>query len=128
MGLYEWRVAGRDLDVFTAMDENGDGLLTAEECLKWQRMSAADRAKAESSAKSAPRVGSTGVTVKPTGDKSGKPGILLGPGGEKPVKPDKPGKGGDGPPKGEKPGKGEAPSFKGEGKDTSKLIPADKKK
>jgi hypothetical protein len=34
VGLYEWKAAGKPLDEFRAMDQNGDGFLTAEEVLR----------------------------------------------------------------------------------------------
>jgi hypothetical protein len=48
VGLYEWRAEGRPVDEFTAMDRNGDFLLTPEELLRFvaqrsrQRPAAAD--------------------------------------------------------------------------------------
>lgn len=35
VALYEWRVSGRPLSEFTAMDLNGDGLITPEEYLRY---------------------------------------------------------------------------------------------
>jgi EF hand len=37
IGLYEWKAAGRPINEFLAMDQNGDGLLTVEEVLRWQK-------------------------------------------------------------------------------------------
>jgi hypothetical protein len=37
VGLYEWKAAGRPVDDFVAMDLNGDGFLTAEEVLRYQK-------------------------------------------------------------------------------------------
>jgi hypothetical protein len=37
VGLYEWMAAGRAVDEFVAMDLNGDGFLTAEEVLRYQK-------------------------------------------------------------------------------------------
>ncbi len=36
VGLYEWKTLGKSVDEFMAMDLNGDGLLTAEEYLRWK--------------------------------------------------------------------------------------------
>jgi Ca2+-binding EF-hand superfamily protein len=46
VGLYEWKQAGRSLGEFRAMDQNGDGFLTAEEVLRHQKRT---RAKAKAS-------------------------------------------------------------------------------
>jgi hypothetical protein len=35
VGLYEWRVSGRPLQEFVAMDLNGDGFITCEELLRY---------------------------------------------------------------------------------------------
>src|SRR5205823_223357 len=37
VSLYEWRKAGRDVKDFTEMDLNGDGLITADELLRFTR-------------------------------------------------------------------------------------------
>jgi hypothetical protein len=37
VGLYEWRAAGRPVDEFLKMDLNGDGFLTVDEVLRYQR-------------------------------------------------------------------------------------------
>jgi hypothetical protein len=37
VGLYEWKAAGRSTSEFLAMDANGDGFLTAEEVLRFQK-------------------------------------------------------------------------------------------
>jgi hypothetical protein len=38
VGLYEWKAAGKATTEFLAMDANGDGFLTAEEVLRFQRV------------------------------------------------------------------------------------------
>ncbi len=38
VGLYEWRKAGKDLKEFMEMDLNGDGLVTADEYLRFARL------------------------------------------------------------------------------------------
>jgi Ca2+-binding EF-hand superfamily protein len=38
VSLFEWRKAGRDIAEFEEMDLNGDGLLTADEYLRWAKM------------------------------------------------------------------------------------------
>ena len=38
VSLFEWRKAGRDLAEFQEMDLNGDGLITADEYLRWAKM------------------------------------------------------------------------------------------
>jgi len=38
IGLYEWRLGGKALEEFAEMDLNGDGLLTAEEYLKYAKL------------------------------------------------------------------------------------------
>jgi Ca2+-binding EF-hand superfamily protein len=38
VGLYEWKTLGKGVEEFNAMDLNGDGLLTAEEYLRWKGM------------------------------------------------------------------------------------------
>ena len=40
VGLYEWKAAGRPLADFQAMDRNGDGFLTVEEALLYQKAQA----------------------------------------------------------------------------------------
>lgn len=37
IGLYEWRRRGRSLEEFSSLDENGDGLMTPEEWLHFER-------------------------------------------------------------------------------------------
>ena len=37
VGLYEWKATGKPVREFMAMDQNGDGFLTAEEVLRYQR-------------------------------------------------------------------------------------------
>jgi Ca2+-binding EF-hand superfamily protein len=37
IGLYEWRATGRPIEEFRAMDLNGDGFLTMEEVLRYQK-------------------------------------------------------------------------------------------
>jgi hypothetical protein len=46
VGLYEWKKGGGDIRKFMEMDRNGDGFLTVEEVLRYQKMVAAAR-KAE---------------------------------------------------------------------------------
>jgi hypothetical protein len=46
VGLYEWKKAGGDIRKFMEMDRNGDGFLTVEEVLRYQKAVAAAR-KAE---------------------------------------------------------------------------------
>jgi Ca2+-binding EF-hand superfamily protein len=43
VGLYEWKKAGGDIRKFMEMDRNGDGFLTVEEVLRYQKMVAAAR-------------------------------------------------------------------------------------
>jgi hypothetical protein len=38
IGLYEWKAAGRSVSEFLAMDQNGDGFLTVEEILRYQKV------------------------------------------------------------------------------------------
>ena len=38
VGLYEWKLSQKPLSEFSAMDLNGDGLLTAEEYLRWSAL------------------------------------------------------------------------------------------
>ena len=40
IGLYEWKDAGRPIEEFRAMDINGDGFITVEEALRYQRIMA----------------------------------------------------------------------------------------
>ncbi len=37
VGLYEWKASGKSVSEFMAMDQNGDGFITAEEVLRYQR-------------------------------------------------------------------------------------------
>jgi hypothetical protein len=37
VGLYEWKKAGKEVAEFLAMDINGDGFVTVEELLRWQK-------------------------------------------------------------------------------------------
>jgi Ca2+-binding EF-hand superfamily protein len=41
VGLYEWKKGNRDIREFQAMDRNGDGFLTVEEVLRYQKVQAA---------------------------------------------------------------------------------------
>lgn len=45
LGLYEWKREGKDVKEFLAMDTNGDGFLTAEEMLRYQRIQEKLKAK-----------------------------------------------------------------------------------
>ncbi len=38
IGLYEWRTKGKEVEKFVSMDLNGDGLLTAEEYLRFKNL------------------------------------------------------------------------------------------
>jgi Ca2+-binding EF-hand superfamily protein len=38
VGLYEWKAAGRSVSEFVAMDRNGDGFVTVEEALRYQKV------------------------------------------------------------------------------------------
>jgi EF hand len=40
VGLYEWKASGKPINEFMAMDLNGDGFLTVEEVLRYQRVTA----------------------------------------------------------------------------------------
>jgi hypothetical protein len=40
VGLYEWKESGKPIDEFIAMDLNGDGFITVEEVLRYQRVTA----------------------------------------------------------------------------------------
>jgi hypothetical protein len=68
VGLYEWKAAGRPVNEFVAMDQNGDGFLTVEEVLRHQRYSAGIANQA-SSAGRPPAVPTARVPAKalPTG-------------------------------------------------------------
>ncbi len=37
VGLYEWKRGGREINEFMKIDKNGDGFLTVEEVLRWQK-------------------------------------------------------------------------------------------
>jgi len=52
IGLYEWRAKGKDVEKFVAMDLNGDGLLTAEEFLRFNHMPVGERPGASTSSSS----------------------------------------------------------------------------
>ena len=43
VGLYEWKAAGKPLIEFLAMDANGDGFLTVEEVLRFQKATNKDK-------------------------------------------------------------------------------------
>jgi EF hand len=45
ISLYEWRKGGKDMAAYTAMDLNGDGLLTRDEYLRYVRMKQIDDAQ-----------------------------------------------------------------------------------
>ena len=59
VGLYEWKKAGGDIRKFVEMDRNGDGFLTVEEVLHYQKLVAAAR-KAEQAAGGAAAVDEQG--------------------------------------------------------------------
>jgi len=42
IGLYEWRAASREVDTFVKMDLNGDGLLTAEEYIRYTKSASSE--------------------------------------------------------------------------------------
>jgi len=52
VGLYEWRKGKGSIDEFMEMDLDGDGLLTAEEVLKFNKLASAKAAKNDSSGNS----------------------------------------------------------------------------
>jgi len=73
VGLYEWKKANppRDINEFLAIDKNGDGFLTVEEVLRWQR------------AELAKKKGGTGVAqpeLDPDGNPITMPATIPGPG------------------------------------------------
>ncbi len=43
VGLYEWKAAGKSTDEFVKMDANGDGFLTVEEVLRYQKATQKDK-------------------------------------------------------------------------------------
>jgi Ca2+-binding EF-hand superfamily protein len=45
VSLFEWRKSGRPIAEFQEMDLNGDGVITAEEYLRWAKMKALDAAQ-----------------------------------------------------------------------------------
>jgi Ca2+-binding EF-hand superfamily protein len=51
VGLYEWKKAGGDLHLFAEMDRNGDGFLTVEEVLRYQKMMAHKKKEVDGSPK-----------------------------------------------------------------------------
>jgi Ca2+-binding EF-hand superfamily protein len=55
IGLYEWKAGGKSLEMFRAMDVNGDGFVTAEEALRYLKKNPA--AAAELQGTSASRFG-----------------------------------------------------------------------
>src|SRR5262249_5997149 len=61
VGLYEWKKGGGDIRKFMEMDRNGDGFLTVEEVLRYQKMVAAAR-KSEQGA--APRYDEQGNLIE----------------------------------------------------------------
>jgi Ca2+-binding EF-hand superfamily protein len=44
IGLYEWKAAGKEVKEFLAMDANGDGFVTVEEILRFQKAALAKKA------------------------------------------------------------------------------------
>jgi hypothetical protein len=53
VGLYEWKAAGRPVSEFVAMDRNGDGFITVEEALRYQKVLAKSGSTPGSSGRSA---------------------------------------------------------------------------
>ncbi len=69
VGLYEWKAKGRPVTEFLAMDLNGDGFITVEEMLRYQKAQA-------------PKDGATASTP---GSSPGQPSLRPGPGGGRPA-------------------------------------------
>jgi len=57
IGLYEWKVSGRSLAEFRAIDRNNDGFLTVEEVLYWQSQQKGGAGQAAASGATAPSFG-----------------------------------------------------------------------
>jgi hypothetical protein len=53
VALYEWKASGRPIEEFRALDLNGDGLITPEECLRVRRASTSSASSASSAAQAA---------------------------------------------------------------------------
>lgn len=68
VGLYEWKVIGRSIPEFLALDHNGDGFITVEEALRTQRagVKAADAQVASSTGGA--RSGDAGRPTASSGD------------------------------------------------------------
>jgi hypothetical protein len=49
IGLYEWKAGGKSLELFRAMDVNGDGFVTAEEALRYLKKNPAAAAELQGS-------------------------------------------------------------------------------
>ena len=47
VGLYEWKRGNMDINLFLEIDRNGDGFLTVEEVLRWQKVQLAAKKKAQ---------------------------------------------------------------------------------
>ncbi len=71
VGLYEWRKAGKDMAEFTGMDLNADGLVTADEYLRFARQKSI-QTKVETYEETGSRPASWGIgaTVPGAGDAS----------------------------------------------------------
>src|SRR5262249_26447868 len=83
VGLYEWLAAGRSAAEFQAMDRNGDGFLTVEEVLRYQKATAKKDGQPGTGTSTAPGPGPAGAAPGPGGRPGrgmrGMPG--RGPGG-----------------------------------------------
>jgi Ca2+-binding EF-hand superfamily protein len=78
VGLYEWKAAGRPVDEFVAMDQNGDGFLTVEEVLRHQRATVKANTPAQTGIMSAyappdPNSGNRGGRIQGNGPGRGGP-------------------------------------------------------
>jgi Ca2+-binding EF-hand superfamily protein len=67
VGLYEWKAAGRPVIEFLSMDANGDGFLTVEEVLRFQRMTNKNNPKSQQG-------GANGPAAAPGDQGDGAPG------------------------------------------------------
>jgi Ca2+-binding EF-hand superfamily protein len=92
IGLYEWKNSGRSIEEFQQIDRNGDGFLTVEEVLRYERLrkagsstSVADRGSSVLTPRVASRAGNrTDSQPMPAGkspwsvsNEGGKPTLLL---------------------------------------------------